>query len=96
LLALGGAEHPVRQFSRSEPPPTYAFAKLAIPRGSDACWDTDPLADPQILDLTNDGSLAAFNSRDMEHQGPLAKLHDGGGLAAPPVVLRRDDKRPHA
>ncbi len=29
------------------------------------------MADPQILDLTNDGSLVAFDARDADHEADL-------------------------
>lgn len=53
------------------PDPTYVFQKVSIPLGSDACWNIGPLADPQILDLTNDGSLVAFDARDADHEADL-------------------------
>jgi hypothetical protein len=53
------------------PEPKYAFPHVSIPLGSDACQDIGPLANPQILFPTNDGSHVAFNAGDYEHQGDL-------------------------
>lgn len=55
----------------SEPEPQYAFPHISIPLGSDACQDIGPFTIPNILYVTNDGSLVAFNSSDYDNQGCL-------------------------
>jgi hypothetical protein len=55
----------------SRPEPQYAFAKVAVPAGADACQDIGPLADPQIRFLANDGSNIAFSAIDYPHQGQI-------------------------
>lgn len=55
----------------SSPEPQYAFRHIPIPLGSDSCQNIGPLANPQILYLTNDGPIVAFNAIDYEHQGDL-------------------------
>lgn len=53
------------------PAPTYTAAIVSIPLGSDACEEFGPLANPQFLDLVNDGPFVAFNARDNSHEGDL-------------------------
>jgi len=55
----------------TSPLPQYAFPRVSIPLGSDACQDIGPFTHPKFLDLTNDGSLVAFNAADYDHQGEL-------------------------
>jgi hypothetical protein len=55
----------------TSPQPHYAFARISIPPGSDACQEIGPFTNPQFLYLTNDGSLVAFNASDFAHQGDI-------------------------
>lgn len=55
----------------STPPTHYAFQTVTIPPGDDLCQDVGSFGDPAPLQLSNDGTLVAFNARDFSHETSL-------------------------
>jgi hypothetical protein len=74
----------------------YAFPTVAIPVGSKVCSSLGPIHDPELLQLTNDGSLVAFNARDYEHErdlwlGDLREGPPGIAYQAPEPSAKKTD-----